>query len=221
MKRIDSFLSALISAYRQQGPIGRLILPGSLVLIFCCLCSTLVSLFRPRNSPTVLPSPVIFPTQGNAATPTALFNFGSPFPTLVVPSALPATPGPPTNTLLPPTATITSTATLTPTATNVPATATSFVSVLIVAVDKPREYVDIQNFGNGPVDLRGWRLVSVMGNQSCKLSGVLQPNEILRVWAGTGDTGLSCRFPIRIWNDNTDDPAVLLNTQGQEVSRYP
>src|SRR5512138_295041 len=145
MKRIDSFFSALVSAYRQQGQIGKLILPGSLVLIFCCLCSTLVSLFRPRNSPTILTSPVIFPTQGNVATPTALFNFGSPFPTLVVPSAVPTTPSQPTNTLPPSTATVTSTATLTPTATNVPATATSFVSVLIVAVDKPREYVDIQN----------------------------------------------------------------------------
>jgi lamin tail-like protein len=88
-------------------------------------------------------------------------------------------------------------------------------------VDKPLEYVDIQNLSNAPVDLQGWRLVSETGNQSCALRGVLQPNEVLRVWARRGTPGLSCRFPINIWNDNQADPAVLYNAQGQEVSRVP
>jgi hypothetical protein len=224
MKQINSFLLTLRTIYSQQGQIGKILLPGVLVLLFCCLCSALVAVFRPRNSPAAVPSPMIFPTLGNVVTPTALFSFGSPFPTLIVPTALPTTPSPatltpaPTQTTVP---TATSTLTLSPTVTAIAPTATNFVSVLIVGVDKPREYVDIQNFGNGPVDLTGWRLVSVMGNQSCALSGVLQPTEILRIWAGKGNTGLSCRFPVNIWNDNTDDPAVLYNAQGQEVSRYP
>jgi hypothetical protein len=233
-KQINSFLSALKTAYHQQGQTGRILLPVLFLFTFCCLCSVLVSFFRPRNAPTAVPSPNIFPTQDSVATPTALFNFGTvtfvPFPTF------PTSTGFPTLTPLP---TLTETSTPTPTQTQIlptatgtplplptvtnppPATATTGGSVLIVAVDKPLEYVDIQNLSNAPVDLQGWRLVSETGNQSCALRGVLQPNEVLRVWARRGTPGLSCRFPINIWNDNQSDPAVLYNAQGQEVSRVP
>jgi hypothetical protein len=108
-----------------------------------------------------------------------------------------------------------------PTVTNPPTTATSGGSVLILTVDKPMEYVDIQNLSNVPVDLRGWRLVSETGDQSCTLRGVLQPNEVLRVWAREGTPGRSCGFSINIWNDNQADPAVLYNPQGEEISRSP
>ncbi len=81
--------------------------------------------------------------------------------------------------------------------------------------------MDIQNTGNGPVDLSGWKLVSVTGNQTCKLSGILQPEGVLRVWARAGTTGLSCGFPFNIWNDTQADPAVLYDPQGKEVSSYP
>jgi hypothetical protein len=88
-------------------------------------------------------------------------------------------------------------------------------------VDKPAEFVEIQNLSNAEVNLRGWRLVSETGNQSCTLRGTLQPNEVLRVWARRGDPGLDCGFPINIWNDNASDPAVLYDPQGEEVSRFP
>ena len=83
------------------------------------------------------------------------------------------------------------------------------------------EYVDLQNVGNAPVDLRGWRLVSETGSQACMLSGILQTNEVLRVWARKGDSGFSCGYSFNIWNDNQSDPAVLYNVQGEEVSRSP
>jgi len=233
-KQINSFLSALKTTYNQQGQIGRILLPVLFLFTFCCLCSVLVGLFRPRASPTAVPSPNLLPTQDNAATPTALFNFGTvtfaPFPTF------PTSTGLPTLTPLP---TLTETLTPTPTQTQIlptatgtplplptvtsppPATATTGGSVMIVSVNKPLEYVELQNLSNAPVDLQGWRLVSETGNQSCALRGVLQPNEALRVWARRGTPGLSCRFPINIWNDNQADPAVLYNAQGQEVSRVP
>ena len=237
-KQINSFLSVLKTTYEQQGPIGRVLLPALFLVAFCCLCSVLVSVFRPRNSPTAVPSPNTFPTQGSVATPTALFNFGTvtfvPFPTFPTSTGFPTLTSLPTLTetstptptqtqtqILP---TVTGTPLPLPTVTNPPpptATATTGGSVLIVAVDKPLEYVDIQNLSNAPVDLQGWRLVSETGNQSCALRGVLQPNEVLRVWARRGTPGLSCRFPINIWNDNQADPAVLYNAQGQEVSRVP
>jgi hypothetical protein len=234
-KQINSFLSALKTTYSQQGQISRIVIPGLFLLVICCLCSVTVNLLRPRNSPGVSPSPNIFPTQGNGPTPTPLFNFGgatfTPFPTFPGPSPFPTlTPAPtgsPTATQVVPTATETliPTATQSPIPTNtippVTLTPTNSGSVQIIAVDKPTEYVDIQNFGNADVNLRGWKLVSEMGNQSCTLRGTLQPNEVLRVWARRGNPGFDCGFPINIWNDNTADPAVLYNPQGEEVSRFP
>ena len=239
-KRINTFLSTLITTYRQQGQIVRVLIPALLVLAVCCLCSVLIPLLPTRSTSNALPSPNVFPTDGTAgpqATPTPLFNFDfptfTPFPTQTsfVPTAFPtltAEPtGTPTATRQVPSATLTSipsaTASPVPTATNPPPTptATSVRSVEIIAVNKPAEYVDIQNFSPAPVDLRGWRLVSETGNQSCDLRGTLAPNEVLRIWARRGNPGFDCRFPNDIWRDNIADPAVLYDPQGVEVSRFP
>jgi hypothetical protein len=240
VNQLNSFLSTLRAAYDQQGQLGKILIPGLSLLIFCCLCSGVIGLAQmgtgSRDPSTVVPSPILATGEGLQPTPTALFDFDfptfTPFPTLPLPSALPTlTPLPTMTPSLTPTAPPASstspslpTMTLTnplPSATNPPPTATSAGSIRIVAVDKPAEYVDIQNSTDQAVNLEGWRLVSETGNQSCRLRGTLQPNEVLRVWARRGNPGLDCRFPINIWNDNTADPAVLYNPQGQEVSRFP
>ena len=237
-KQINSFLSTLITTYRQQGQVVRVLIPALLLLAFCCLCSVMIPLLQSRGSSNTLPSPNVFPTDGTAGpqvTPTSLFNFATftPFPTQTsfVPTAFPTLTASPTGTQTPtglvPTATMTSipsgTASPVPTATNPhpTATATSIRSVVIIGVNKVAEYVEIQNFSQTPVNLGGWRLVSETGNQSCDLRGTLAPNEVLRIWARRGNPGFDCRFPNDIWRDNVADPAVLYNAQGAEVSRFP
>jgi hypothetical protein len=231
MKPINSFLSALKKTYNQQGPIGRILLPAMVLLIICCLCSVLASLARSRSSPSPVASPIILPSQEVLATPTALFNFGTvtfaPFPTFPSSTPLPSLTASvtiaPTSAPEIPTATGTAIPlpTLTASQTVPPPTIVVVGSVQIATVDKAKEFVDLQNGSNVPVDLVGWKLVSVTGNQSCTLRGVLQPNEVLRVWSGKGDSGLNCEFPFNIWNDNQSDPAVLYDPQGQEISRFP
>jgi hypothetical protein len=98
---------------------------------------------------------------------------------------------------------------------------TSAAPLAILFVEKREEYVDIKNISNQAVNLSGWKLLSVYGKQSCDLGGVLEPNTTLRVWARTGDSGFSCRFPRNIWNDDRLDTAVLYNPAGEEISRYP
>ena len=215
---------------------GRILLPALGLLGVCCLCSVMIPLL-PRNASTVAPTPNLFPSPGDQVTPTPLFNFDfptfTPFATLTfpVPSPFPTLTPPPTGspTPIPVLPTMTFTAIIPPTSTPVPPstatlpppTAVSAGPVQIVAVDKPAEYVEIQNVSNGTIDLGGWRLVSETGNQACRLRGTLQPNEILRVWSGRGSPGFDCRLPNNIWNDNTPDPAVLYNPEGEEVSRFP
>jgi Lamin Tail Domain len=228
MEQINSFILRLKTLYSQQGRTGKILLPSLVLLASCCLCSLSISLFSSglRNSP-ITPGPNVLPSVGIAATPTALFNFDfatfTPFPTLPPSTALPTlTPLPtetPTSTQTVPTATGTPLPTMT--ATQPPATVPITGSVRIVTMDKAMEYVELQNVGNAPVDLTGWKLVSETGSQSCTLRGVLQPNEVLRVWARKGDPGLSCGFSFNIWNDSQADPAVLYNAQGEEVSRFP
>ena len=235
-KQVRASLSALRTIYNQQGQTGRILLVFLFALPFCCICPLLVSLpsLGRGDASTAVPSPVLFPSQDGVATPAALFDFDfptlTPFPTQPFSTALPTLTSPPTGTasLTPPAPTATGTALPTITAAQPSATAsqppvipTSGGSVLIVAVDKPREYVEIQNRTNVAVDLRGWRLVSETGNQSCPLRGTLEPNDVLRIWARRGEPGIDCRFAFNIWNDNTPDPAVLYNPQGEEVSRFP
>lgn len=226
-KQIQSYLASLRTAYDQQGQIGKILLPCLSLVVLCSLCAMSVALFRPRGASNVTPLPIpsAFPSDANAATPTPLFNFGpvtfTPFsvPTLPTSTPLPTlTPlptGTPTLTPLP------STATPLPTQTSIPATVPRGGSVSIVVVNKAEEYVEIQNAGPGPVSLEGWKLVSETGNQACMLHGTLQAAATLRIWARKSTTGFPCGFTMNIWNDNTSDPAVLYNAQGQEVSRVP
>ena len=226
MEQINSFITTFKTYYSQQGQAVRILIPSVSLLMLCCLCSFAFSLLSAggRNAPGITPSPVIPTNAGAQPTPTPLFGFGStPFPTLVAPSPLPTTPGPATATPVPTQTIPAATATLIPSSTNTspPPTAQAGNSIQIVGVNKRAEYVEIQNTGNEPVDLTDWKLVSETGNQPCTLWVTILPNETLRIWSGEGNSGMSCGYHIKIWNDNQSDPAVLYDAQGREISRYP
>ena len=95
--------------------------------------------------------------------------------------------------------------------------------IQIVNVDKRAEYVDIENQDDREQDLDGWTLVSEHGNQACALSSVIGPGEVLRIWAMAEDAsegGHNCGFDANIWNNSEEDPGVLYDVAGQEISRY-
>ena len=97
-------------------------------------------------------------------------------------------------------------------------------SLAIVAVNKSQEYVDVMNQGGTAVDLTNWILRSEKGPQDCYLGGSIGPGQVLRIWAlaeDAGQGGYNCGFGSNIWNNEELDPAVLINPQGQEVSRWP
>ncbi|MCB0073838.1 MAG: lamin tail domain-containing protein, partial [Caldilineaceae bacterium] len=95
----------------------------------------------------------------------------------------------------------------------------------IIAVDKRAEYVIIRNDGGAPVNLRGWTVVSVKGNQTWTVpfDFDLAAGATVTVHAlgGTNDgANLYSGFGSNIWNNSDPDPAVLLNPSGEEISRY-
>jgi len=191
-------------------PLILLVLP----LVSCCGCFALalvdVSLrevgllptytFSPTHSATVLPSQ----TQTSTKKPSS-----TPLPTTTkIPSATPALD-------------LTKTPTMALESTETP-TLVNKAMVIIKDVNKVAEYVELENIGNQPQDLMGWRIVSERGNQVCRLAGILKPGETLRVWTNNPDgEGYNCNLRNNIWNDYESDPAVLYNAQGVEVSRYP
>lgn len=111
--------------------------------------------------------------------------------------------------------------TVVPLPTNTTAPATS--SVKIIAVDKRTEVVTIRNDGGVAQDLNGWTLRSERGNQDCPLYGSIQAGQTIQIWAESKNAdkgGINCGFNTTIWNNSDRDNAVLLNSVGQEVSRF-
>jgi hypothetical protein len=153
----------------------------------------------PTDTP-ILPTPIETPVATD-----------TPVPPTLVPTAAPANTDTPEPTPLP-------TATPEPTPPPSPAGA----QVIILTVDKGSEFVDIQNVGGQAQDLAGWHLLSEKGNQDCPLGGVIQPGDVLRIWAKASDAGqggFNCGFGSNIWNNSESDPAVLYDATGREVDR--
>ena len=202
--------------FSQQKLGGKLAITGAGLLLLFCLCSVLSAIYAQAIQP-----PLITPTYKGADS--VLLITWTPDGSVTPTSSATSTSTPvPTRTPLPtslPTRSFeTPTIVILPTGTIRPVIISG--SLNIVFVDKTEEFVDIQNYG-APVNLSGWTLVSERGYQVCRLNGILQTDQVLRVWAGTEETGYSCGFLRTIWTDNELDPAVLFNPDGEEVSRYP
>ena len=209
-------ISQMPSWFFQQKPGFKLMIGGVGLFFLLCLCGGLATTFgRLGQAPTITLTfkgadnlILITWTPAGSLTPTASDT----------PTATPAPTRTPLPTELPTRSFETPTVVILPTGTIRPVIVSD--ALVILHVDKTEEYVDIKNLG-APVFLFGWTLVSERGDQRCELNGFLDWNQILRVWAGTHDTGYSCGFLRTIWTDHELDPAVLYDPDGREVSRYP
>jgi len=153
----------------------------------------------PPGLPIVPPPPLPPPTA-------------TPLPTVVV--VVPTGAAPP--------ATPTPTPTITPVLQAPPTTPTPAPSavVRIIAVNRGAEWVLLYNDGDAAQALDGWTLRSGKDEQTCTLRGALAPRGALRIWAGNGPDGLSCGLTGDVWDNTEPDAAVLLDAQGNEVSRF-
>jgi hypothetical protein len=83
--------------------------------------------------------------------------------------------------------------------------------VAIVNINKSSEVVTLKNVSPDPVDLTGWHMCSIKGNQEHPISGTLAPGE-QRDFPGPAG---------QIWSNSDPDPGSLYNTSGQLVSYHP
>lgn len=170
------------------------------------------------STPDVRPTSISLALTGTVK---ALYTEGVLTPVATVTTFLSILPANNTTETLSPINTETPLPSLEPLATPTILSAGSDNPIVIISVNKSAEYVDIKNNGTTPQNLSGWRLVSEVGNQSCTLSGTIEPSDILRIFAQTSTApGFNCGYSKNIWNNSKSDPAVLYNSQGKEVSRY-
>ena len=83
--------------------------------------------------------------------------------------------------------------------------------VRIATIDKRAETVTLQNVSDQAVDLNGWHMCSIKGNQEHPIGGVLAP-------------GASQTFngpPGNIWSNSDRDDGALYNSNGQLVAYWP
>ncbi len=90
------------------------------------------------------------------------------------------------------------------------------VAGLDMKVDKSAETVVIANNGGAPLDLSGWRLVSVRGDQAVEIPAgtVLNPGAVLTVASGSsqGDVAFG---PRHVWHNKLRDSAELRRPDGR------
>lgn len=95
--------------------------------------------------------------------------------------------------------------------------------VVIKSIDLGEEIVVIKNEGSSAVNMSGWKLISVKGNQTFTFPTgfVLQPGATVRVVSGPGVAGDGVNIlkwtGRYIWN-NDGDPGALYNAAGVKVS---
>jgi hypothetical protein len=95
--------------------------------------------------------------------------------------------------------------------------------VYIAHLDKKAELVEIKNDGDEPVNLEGWRLLSVRGNQA-----FVFPKYILKSKSSVmvGDTNANVDVDLHwmegkgVWSNSDSDPAELYDAEGKLVSRF-
>ncbi len=96
-------------------------------------------------------------------------------------------------------------------------------NVEIVAKDLHKELVTIQNSGAEAVNINGWQLVSIEGNQVFQFPNItIQPGKSIQVSSGPDaqETNITLKWTTKpIWL-NSGDKAQLLNAKGEIVSEF-
>jgi len=83
--------------------------------------------------------------------------------------------------------------------------------VRITNINKRAETVTLRNVSAQPIDLTGWLMCSLTGNQRHPISGMLAPGESRTFDGPRGN----------IWNNSEFDPGALYDSRGQFISYFP
>ncbi|MCM1991983.1 MBL fold metallo-hydrolase [Oceanirhabdus seepicola] len=93
-------------------------------------------------------------------------------------------------------------------------------SISIENIDKVKELVFIKNNGNTKVNLKGYKLLSVKGNQQFIFPEVtIEPGEAITVSSGDGKGDIQWGKK-NMWSNSSEDPGKLYNSEGKLISEF-
>lgn len=93
----------------------------------------------------------------------------------------------------------------------------------VTRLDKKAEYIVLKNFSNEAIELKGWKILSVRGEQSFVFPAfILEPNASVKV--GDSEKNKAVDFHWLdgrgTWNNSKSDSAEIYNEKGELVSRF-
>ncbi|WP_461206653.1 lamin tail domain-containing protein [Clostridium sp. DL1XJH146] len=100
---------------------------------------------------------------------------------------------------------------------------TSDEQIKIVALDKKAEYIILKNLEDESVNLKGWTILSVKGEQSFTFPEfTLEPNSTVKIGDSSKNSDVDFHWldGTGTWNNTKSDPAELYNPNGKLVDRY-
>lgn len=93
--------------------------------------------------------------------------------------------------------------------------------IIIQNIDKRAEIVTIKNNSSEDINLKGWKLVSVTGNQSYTFPEyILKAGTSVTIASGKDAKGDLLWGKNNIWNNSKSDPGELYDNNGNLVFRY-
>lgn len=93
-------------------------------------------------------------------------------------------------------------------------------TVVISHIDKIEELVTIENLSEEDVDLTGWKLLSVRGNQEFIFpTYILKANSSVTIASGDASGDLKWGNS-NVWSNSESDPGILFDEEGNQVFEY-
>lgn len=94
-------------------------------------------------------------------------------------------------------------------------------SIAITMLDKTAEYVEITNNGSEPINMTGWYIVSVKGDQTYNFPNgfTISPGNSMEIVSGNATGDLQWTTD-NVWNNSQSDPAELHDNNGNLVSKW-
>lgn len=93
----------------------------------------------------------------------------------------------------------------------------------IVKIDKVAEIATIKNNSSEDIDITGWIIVSVTGNQKFTFpSYVIKSGDEITVTSGKNNKNDGSFYwgKANVWNNSKDDPGELYNSEGNLIDKY-
>ncbi len=95
--------------------------------------------------------------------------------------------------------------------------------IAITSLDKKAEYITLKNTSSESIELEGWKIISVTGNQTFVFPAcTIAPDEVIKVGDSNQNKDVNFHWleGKGVWNNSSSDPAELYDSKGNLVDKF-